>query len=85
MIFGGSYAGHNVCDWRAGVSIFIIAALIYLGWAAIANFGMWLGEIAGYPETGAFFGVFGIPILAILVNGWIDMWQDARHEGEVTP
>lgn len=68
MMFGDSYADNSACDWRSGLSVFILAALFYLAWAACANIGLWLGEIAGHPETGALFGVFGIPILIILFN-----------------
>lgn len=77
MIFGGSYADNSSCDWRSGLSIFILVALFYLGLAACANVGLRLGEMAGYPETGALFGIFGVPILAVLINGW----RAGKHEG----
>lgn len=69
MIFGDSYADNSGCDWRSGLSIFIMVALFLLGWSACAYLGLWLGEMVGYPAAGVTVGTFGVPILAILING----------------
>lgn len=75
--FVDSYADNSVCDWRSGVAVIIIAALFYLGCCACAHVGLWLGEMMGWPTVGGLIGV-GSPIWAVLINGWIDMWQDSR-------
>lgn len=75
----GGYAGGGNCEWQAGVSgILYLAAAIGCWWAC-AYFGAVVGEAVGYPAAGVSFGAFGVPLLAIMINGWIDMRQDARE------
>lgn len=72
MIPLGGYADNSVCDWRAGVSFFILVALFCLGMYVVMHICVW-----AFPECGVYLG-FAIPILAVLVNGQMGMRREER-------
>jgi hypothetical protein len=41
-----------------------------LCWWKCAQFCLAIGEAVGWPVTFGVFGVFGVPILGVLGNGW---------------
>lgn len=76
MIPLGGYAGGGGPDWRPAVSIFIMAAALYLGWAAVMHLSVWACDLVGLPSFGAPLG-FAISILAVISGG---LRRAARHE-----
>jgi hypothetical protein len=78
MIFGDSYADNSVCEVGAGAAfIFCLTFGGVLVWA-FAWLGYGIGIAIDWPVAGVVFGVFGIPILAMLVNGQMGMRREER-------
>lgn len=82
----GGYAGGGNVELGAVAAGILTGTVGVLIWAACVASGYWIGKIAGYPATGAMVLGFGIPMLAILVNGQMAMRAErkraARREGE---